>query len=277
VVALTGCGGLPVSTSAPPASSYANLDGNWLLTGQLPFAGLGSSGIITNTQFGVAGTFSVVGSTVVAALSANLPCGAFTASDALGVMTGTVASDGSFTLQNANTVSVGTVTLSGTVPSSATSSWSGNLAVSLAGAGCPGIGQTSFTAVKIADVTGTYSGSSTITFANATPSAQVLSFQIALQQGAALTASGTDFPEVLTGTVKVQGSPCFSSGTIVAPTGGGVLGSKVVINATMNDGSVLTSVGDILDTGAMQIEMSNLIGSGGSCGLFSTQAFTLSK
>jgi hypothetical protein len=51
----------------------------------------------------------------------------------------------------------------------------------------------------------------------------------------------------------------------------------VVINATMNDGSVLTSVGDILDTGAMQIEMSNLIGSGGSCGLFSTQAFTLSK
>jgi hypothetical protein len=269
-----GCGG-GAFVAAGSSVSNDNLNGNWLLVGTLPFADL--SGTVTNPLFGVAGTFSVVGSNVVGALSANVPCGTFVLSEPVAVMTGTIAADGSLSMQSVSSGSSGTASLTGMLPMNSGSAWSGNLALSLPASACAFSKQTNFTAVKIADVTGTYVGSATISLFPGSGT-QTVSYRFVLQQGGTLGSSTTEFASALTGTVTVQGSTCFTSGVFAAPqSSSGVLGSELVANTMMNDGSGMAGVGQIMDTGALQLDMSGLVGSGGSCGLYSVSPLILTR
>lgn len=282
-----GCGSGTASLSTPAVSSSpANLNGNWLLTGNLPFTILAGNPL--NSTFGAAMTVSVLGNNLVATLERNEVCGNTVASGPIGVVTGTVASDNSFAISTASTIVSDTATVTGTIPATADSSWAGHLDLTDNTTFCSISRTLNFTAVRIADVTGTYSGTASLngTLGGTLQSSQAATFAFTLQQGN--TAPGTSTPNaaLLSGTATVQGTPCFTSGTLplptLSPTGGlipisSVLGSEVELQATMNDGSTVVIVGHIMDTSSSKIYVTGVVGSGGTCGAFFATPFTLTK
>jgi hypothetical protein len=85
---------------------------------------------------------------------------------------------------------------------------------------------------------------------------------------------------LLAGTVQVQGSPCFSSGTIVQAQPlleGNVLGSKLLTTFTMNDGSHLNLSGNLEDVSSGKLEIIGVLVSGGACDRQATGSFELSR
>jgi hypothetical protein len=199
-----------------------------------------------------------------------------------------VASDGSFILSTTSTILSNTATVAGTVPSTAASTWTGHLDLTDNTAFCSITRTLNFTAVRIADVTGTYTGTASLsgTIGGTLQSPQAATFTFTLQQGN--TAPGTPAPDaaLLSGAVRVQGSTCFTSGTLplptLSPTGAlipisSVLGSEVELQATMNDGSTILILGRIMDTSSSKIYVTGITGSGGTCGAFVAAPFTLTK
>jgi hypothetical protein len=271
----------------PPASSSpANLNGNWLLTGNLPFTTLAGNPL--NSTFGAAITVTVLGNNLIATLDRNEVCGNMVASGPIGVVIGSVASDGSFAISTTSTILSDTARVTGTIPAAAASSWTGHLDLTDNTTFCSISRTLNFTAVRIADVTGTYSGTPTLngTLGGTLQPPQAATFTFTLQQGN--TAPGTPVPNaaLLSGTATVQGSTCFTSGTLPLPTLSpagalipisSVLGSEVVLQATMNDGSTIVIVGHIMDTSSSKIYVTGVLGSGGTCGTFSAAPFTLTK
>jgi hypothetical protein len=232
-----------------------------------------------NNTFGLAMTFAVEGSQLVAGGTVNLPCGAFVSSGTGEVVTGVIASDGSFTAQtpvgSAPPLStLSTLQIKGTVPAAGAASWAGSYTFTNANTFCPSTMSGPFTATRIADVTGTYSGSATLTPSTGSPSTPV-TVSFALQQGALLSGTSQLDPELLTGTVQVKGSSCFSSGTVSSVPSGGVLGTEVVTTFTMDDGSSMNVLGDVENAQSAKISVHNMFATGGKCGLLSSGPFEI--
>jgi hypothetical protein len=265
------------------------MTGNWLITGALPFLG---SGQFANTNFGVTMTFSAVGNQIVGGGSFQAPCSPAGLIGGGIVVSGRVDAKGTLSAQTSTTQSSGDVTLQplggatlelqGSVPAGTPGSWSGTYSFSSNNSSCPFISSGPFTAVRIAAVTGTYTGSTTLLPSGGalSGSGQPISLTFALQQQQSTTEIPGVNGGVLAGTVEVQGSPCFSSGTIVQaqpPVEGNVLGSKLLTTFTMNDGSYLNLSANLEDVTSGKLEVIGLLFSGGACDRQVTGSFELSR
>ncbi|HEX5283490.1 MAG TPA: hypothetical protein VFW30_05170 [Bryocella sp.] len=281
VASLVGCG---VESGTLPATTPTSIAGNWLLTGALPFLGPNQ---FANTAFGVTMTFSVAGDQIAGGGYFQAPCspsGPFNADIGGGVViSGSANAKGSFTAQASATQpsTLSTLRLQGSVPSGTAGSWSGTYSFSSNNAGCPFNSSGPFTAIRIADVTGTYSGSTSIypSGGSSSGSGRPISFTFIFQQQQTTTQIQAINGGVLAGTVQVQGSPCFTSGTIIPtqPQLEGVLGSHLLASFTMNDGSRLDMPADIEDVTSGKLEVIGAAVVGGACDRQGTGSFELTR
>jgi hypothetical protein len=270
---VAGCGGgttLSIATTTPPAT--ANLNGNWLLVGTLPAVSTISA---QGQTAGIAGTFNVIGSTVSAAFSSSLACLGQAGWEAATLGSGTAAPDGSFSvlLSPASAVLYGlntTMDLTGTVPAAGAATWSGTFTLAnLNSATCPVPQSVPFTAVRIANLTGTYTGSATLTSTSLTsPSSQTVQVAFALTQGSATNALA------MTGTVTIQGGSCSLSGSLANASA--FIAPEAALQVSFTDGSTALLGGQVLDTAAAQFALAPAFLNGVTCsGLLSTA--TLSR
>jgi hypothetical protein len=261
---LCGCGG-----GSPPVSPLA---GNWLIVGPMPSSEINSSG-----GFRLAMTFDVTGNNVVAGGFGSNFCDAVQSGFEFGsVVTGTIAADGSFTLATPANNSLETISIKGTVPQTVGEPWSGSYAVSLGGGHAPACDANlsgTFTATSFPLVSGVYVGTgSTIAGLNGIPAATPITLQVTLKQGGTVTnpgngAASTFFSNsMLTGSIKVQGSPCFNSGVTSVTPRSSVLGNTVNAAFTMDDGSTLELQGTVTDLTEGHIATGIGLVRGGKCG-----------
>lgn len=274
---LSGCGSMPVTTGTTATTvSDANLNGNWLLAGTLPFSG--PVGPVVNSSLGIAVTFSVVGNQIVGAVTTNIPCGVSSISGAGGVLTGSIAADGTFSAQTTGTATA-SIQITGTVPTSSGGSWSGTYSITTNNAPCSLSQSGNFVAVHLGDLTGTFKGSAVLTLAGGTGTVTNApgNVTIVLQQGATLAGTNSFDTELLSGTIQVQGVSCFSTGAATANATSGVLGGTFLTTFTMNDGSTLNAVGQIQDKGTDSLVINDILGGGGACGTVLSGPFLMTK
>lgn len=268
------------SVTAPTASALA---GNWLIVGPMPTVPfLGTT--TPPEHFRLALTIDTVGDQIVAAGFAYHFCPNFQGSYGFpSVLQGTLAQDGTVSLQPVSANSPlpdMTLTVTGKAPTVAGSAWTGNYTVnfsSLPGpvTGCVETLSDTFTATSFPLLNGTYAGTAIkTTIANGTPTTTTMTLQMALKQGGTITDATTGKTvtgnTALTGSVQVQGSPCFGSGTMASlPTGlprSGVLGNEVIAAFTMDDGSTLEVEGSLTDASESRIASGFVVVNGGQCG-----------
>jgi hypothetical protein len=269
-VSLAGCGAVSGMNGAPVGAS-TNLVGNWLLAGSLP-----SIGTPTPAATGVTATFDVTGTSVVGALTTQLPCGSsgFTA-DLGGVVSGTVAADGSFTLQTP-TIGLGgnTETIQGHVPTTAGGGWTGTYTIVISGCGTL-TGQIAATPIPL--IGGTFAGTTTLAPFGSPPVPVTVTTNL-LQGGNVTNGSSTLYSAVfLGGTIAIAGSPCFTSGTSsgAVPRVGAVEGNTVIAQFLMNDGSTLEMIGSISSVDSTRLQVSFLLTGTGTCGQLGATPSTL--
>lgn len=258
---LCGCGGSVSSTAPKVAPVPAALAGNWLITNSMPTYTPDAS-----TTFRLALTVDVSGNNLTAAAVGDISCGSV-GTLFLDVMTGTVGADGSFTLQT-QTGSSSTVSIKGVAPLAAGGAWTGSFAGSFPSVSpsCSASNIGLFTATSFPLVSGVYAGTgSTQTLTGVvTP----ITFQVSLQQGGTVTEpSGKPFTSnlVLSGSIRVQGSPCFSSGVTNSAPPSTVEGNLVNATFLMNDGSTLILLGALTDVTEGHIATTDVVVSGGTC------------
>lgn len=278
-LSVIGCG---AGASAPVTRPDPNsLNGNWLLVGELPFLNPGHT---ANKNFGLAMTFSVLNGQIVAGGFDQFPC---SPSGLIGtgvVVNGSIAQSGSFTAQTSPTQpsDASTLQIQGVVPSGDSSSWSGTYSFSSNDSGCPFTSSGPFNAVRISDVTGTYTGSASLLPAlGATGgNSQPVSLTVTLQQGQTVIGTQSVNESLLGGSIQVQGTSCFTTGQLIQTQPqleGNVLGTKLVATFTMDDGSHLSLFGNIEDILSSQLGFENLMVGGGKCDGQSTSLFELSR
>ena len=253
-----------MATSTPRAENA--LTGNWLLTGSLPNFGPGVFPLPPSPSIGLAMSLNVVGEQVIGSDSMLYSCGSGGAGDAGYLATAQIAADGSFTLQTpvlsglAPTV---TFTVNGVVPQTAGGTWSGTYGATNANTGCSPVSG-SFTAVPIQPVTGTFAGSASLgTGSSGSP----LNLSVVLRQGSAgfvTIPNSVNGQNVLSGSITVQGTSCFTKGTLSLGQGS-VDGGFVQAQFAMDDGSRLFLTGAIEDTAVSKVKLENLLVVGGQC------------
>lgn len=287
---LAGCGGgaTPNDGGTTTRAAASNIAGNWLLAGSLP-AGPGARK--TSTQLAV--TFATSGDQLLAAGQAEVICpgasnGSVISSGAIGfgfVATGQVLADGDYTVQSQTTTGNGTalpsVNISGHLPATPGGAWTGSYAIDtrLAEATCPVAVGGATSATVIAPVTGTYKATGAyVVGTTKTP----ITVTMTLQQGVTTTAAGStvDQAYALNGTVAVEGTSCFHTGTLrtavatatgLAGVGGSVFGTEAFPDFVMDDGSSVLIPVYIADTGSTQLDAEGLGVSSGSCASSLTQ------
>jgi hypothetical protein len=216
-------------------------------------------------------TFDVVGDQVIAGVFGSNYCDNVQASFTFGgVAAGILAADGSFTATPKN--SPDTVSIKGTAPKGRGEPWSGSYTVSLGGPLAPACDANlsgTFTATSFPLVSGVYVGTgSTMVGTNAVP----VTFQVTLQQGGRVTNPGNGTASnyfsntLLTGSIKVQGSPCFSSGATQSTPASAVIGNMVDARFLMDDGSKLNLLGPLTDVTEGHIATGIILVQGGNCG-----------
>lgn len=270
---LTGCGsGAPGTVTTVPTPAASALNGNWLLTGSLPF----SASTTSNPTLGIAVSFTVSGTKVVGGATINLPCGAFSSAAPAGVVQGTVAADGSFKLDAAPGLT-GPLQLTGTAPPSGATSFSGTYSLTTTGI-CASTLTGKFNATKIADITGAYTGATTLTFVSGPlfPASKPATLSFSLTQGGVPPGATLSDAAFLTGSVTVQGAGCFSKG-VATTAPGGVLGADAVMSFSMDDGSTLNLLAATEDAASARLQVLALTSSGGSCGAMFAGPFELVK
>jgi hypothetical protein len=262
---LCGCGG----GSAPVSPAVSPLAGNWLIVGPMP-TGFGTSG------FQLTLTVDVLENRLFAAGFGNISCGNFAQSFVFPAgATGTIATDGTFSLQTLAGNSVASLSVQGTVPKANDAPWPGNYTISFSPALVGPSGQVcdstltgAFTATSFPLVNGTYAGTATGDGFNGAPGTTSISVQMLLQQGVPMTDSTSGKPYFnnigLTGDIRVQGSACFSSG-VMNPSLSGVEGNEVVAQFTMDDGSTLGVIGTLTDPTESRIAITLIGLNGGRC------------
>ncbi len=280
---MIGCGAAPVSSSSAPvaAPSAAYLSGNWLLAGSLPVFPSTGTTLGANPSFGLAATFDVAGNRVTGIVTEQVSCNGFTSVGGVGVVAGTVADDGSFTLTtqivNPNSSSV---TLTGKAPTASGGAWTGTYAVTRSSGTCSGSSSGAIGATSLPPVTGTYGGTSSF---DSVPgaSASPVTLKLALQQGGSATnVLGTSLQSntVLTGAITVQGSSCYTSGvTTNSPIPGAVEGNSVIGIFSMNDGSILQMLGTTASTDSTKLSVDFLTTTTGTCPAVFSGATALSR
>ena len=265
---LCGCG----AGSTPAAVSP--LAGNWLLVGPMPTNEFSfpPPAAPPPGQVRLAMTFDVVGDQVIAGGFGNIFCGNGQGSFEFGdVAAGILAKDGSFTATPANN-SAEAISIKGTAPQKNGEPWSGSYTVSLSGPGTPACDSNlsgTFTATAFPLVSGVYVGTgSTMVGTNLMP----VTFQVTLQQGGRVTNPGNGTASnyfsntLLTGSIKVQGSPCFSSGATQSTPASSVIGNMVDARFLMDDGSTLSLLGPVTDVTEGYISTGIVLVQGGNCG-----------
>ncbi len=278
-LALCGCGSV-IEPFAPGPPSLATLTGNWLVTGSLPNSGPVFP-LPSPPSFGLALSLDESNGQVIANDSFLYSCspgGGISGSAGAGgsgyLATAQIAADGSFTLQTSGVSPPVTFTLHGTVPQGPAETWSGTYSANDSNAGCVPLSG-SFTALPIQPVTGTFAGSTNFgTSSNHSP----LTVNLILQQGSPgfVTAPNfTDSQNVLSGSITVQGTSCFSSGSLALGKGQ-INGGFIQALFTMNDGSTLHFDCAIEDTAATTVQLTSILVVGGQCnGLYSTSSSDL--
>jgi hypothetical protein len=267
---LCGCGG----GSTPAVSPLA---GNWLLVGPMPtnvisFPAPPSSGVR------LAMTFDVAGDQVFAGGFGSNFCDNVQAGFEFGgVAAGILAADGSFTATPANST-LEAISIKGTAPQRSGEPWSGSYTVSLGGTLTPACDANlsgTFTATSFPLVSGVYVGTgSTLGGVNGVPKAVPVTLQVTLEQGGMVTNPGNGAASnyfsnsLLTGTIKVQGSPCFSSGATQSRPASSVIGNMVSARFLMDDGSTLSLLGPLTDVTEGHISAGLILVQGGNCGSF---------
>ncbi|MBB5344270.1 hypothetical protein [Tunturibacter empetritectus] len=266
---LCGCGGGSTSATVSP------LAGNWLLVGPMPTNGISfpppSSGVR------LAMTFDVVGDQVIAGGFGSNFCDNVQAGFGFGdVAGGILAADGSFTATPANSP-LDTISIKGTAPKGSGEPWSGSYTVSLGGhaPACDANLSGTFTATSFPLVSGVYVGTgSTLAGPNGVPKAVPVTLQVTLQQGGTVANPGNGAASnyfssaLLKGSIKVQGSPCFSSGATQSTPASAVFGNMVEARFLMDDGSTLIVSGPLTDVTESHIAAGIVLVEGGKCGGF---------
>jgi hypothetical protein len=246
---LCGCdGGSSPKVVAPVPGDLA---GNWLVVGPMP-----ASAPDASTGFRLALTVDVTGNNLVATGFGDTSCGSVGSPAAFGsVVTGTVAADGSFTLQAPSIFPGAAISITGAVPKTAGGAWSGSYTGSFAssfGPPCSATYAGMLAATSFPLVSGVYVGTgSSQTSTNGVVTTTPITFQVTLQQGGTVTVPATGKPvtsnSVLIGSIRVQGSPCFSSGVTSSTLSSAVEGNELVAEFTMDDGSTLSIIGTLTD------------------------------
>jgi hypothetical protein len=266
---LCGCGG----GSTPAAVSP--LAGNWLLVGPMPTNGISFPPSPQSSGVRLAMTFDVAGNQVIAGGFGSNYCDNGQASFEFGgVAAGILAADGSFTATPANNP-LEAISIKGTAPQKSGEPWSGSYTVSLGGTLTPACDANlsgTFTATSFPLVSGVYVGTgSTLGGVNGVPKAVPVTLQVTLQQGGIVTNPGNGAASnyfssaLLTGNIKVQGSPCFSSGATQSTPTSKVLGNLVSAIFLMDDGSTLNLLGPLTDVTEGHISPSIIVVQGGNC------------
>lgn len=266
---LSGCGA--ASAPKPPAPAASALAGNWLLVGPMPI-----NGLTAPTGFRLAMTFDVNGSNVEAVGSGDDSCGNTESSFGIGTLvTGTIADDGSFTLQMPTGLPQGTLSIQGTAPKANQNPWPGSYTASFPANIVKPVCDTNptgtFTATSFPLVSGVYVGTGSLqTSLNGVPTP--VTFQVTLQQGGTVvnpvTGKALLSSSVLAGSIRVQGSPCFTSGTTGSTPRSLVEGNAVHAAFMMDDGSTLQIVGFLTDATETHLATNVAIVTGGQCGTF---------
>jgi hypothetical protein len=261
---LAGCGSSTNPATPVTASGLsANLGGNWLLAGSMP---TGYS--LTSSSLSVTATFDVNGSTVSGIVQVQVPCVTIGAIGSPLVLQGTVAADGSFTLNSAVIAGLTqSFTLQGKVPAVAGGPWTGSFSFTNSGTACAGTTSGQVTATSFPSVTGAYSA--TAGLGNPLNGlVQSVGLKFALQQGASLTTSGIYSNLPLTGTLTVTNSTCITSGTSTgAPLAGFVEGAQIGENFLMNDGSTVLLDGQVATLNGSTISAILITTNSGTCNL----------
>jgi hypothetical protein len=244
------------------------LTGNWLVTGSLPNFGPAafSPPPPSAPAFGLALSLDVVNGQVLASDSMSYYCGNGGVGSGGYLGAAPIAADGSFILQTPVLSGLGeivTFEVKGIAPQIAGETWSGTYSATNTNVGCsPVSGE--FTAVPIQPVTGTFAGSATL---GAGSSGTPVSITVILQQGTTSTfaaPSSITSQNVLSGSIAVQGTACFNSGTLALGQGS-VLGGLIQTQFVMNDGSELRLTGAIEDTAVSRIKLDIASVVGGQC------------
>jgi hypothetical protein len=278
VSVLAGCGSSMAGTS--PIST-AGLNGNWLVTGDLPVFPVGQP---SSQNFGLAMTLDVINGQVVATSSDFYPCSGSAVGGSGGLAPATVASDGSFTLQTLQINGVvPTVALSvhGNVSQTAGGSWFGTYSATNSNAGCTPVGGT-FTAVPIQAVTGTFHGTGSLGAPTSTTPTPITLTATLTQGGPAsldppVEGSPVNSVSALSGTISISGSTCFSNGTAKIPSGS-VFGNRLDAQFAMDDGSMLLLTGTVKDTTSSTIVLTSILVNGGACnGFFGSSGSILTR
>jgi hypothetical protein len=271
---LCGCGG----GSAPAVSP---LTGNWLIVGPMPTNQLQLPPVTEG--FRLAMTFDVTGNNIVAAGYANVPCQPPTSSpppiltpislsSAISA-TGTAASDGSFSVQSPANFPLGTISIHGNAPQTNEGEWPGSYAISVSlnpavGSPCTANSSGTFTATSFPLIDGVYVGTgSSQSTVNGTGTP--VTVQVTLKQGGTVVDQVTGKPFssnlALSGSIRVQGIPCFTSGTMNPSPQSAVEGNQVVASFSMDDGSTLRITGALTDS--TETRMTSLVSiTAGQCG-----------
>jgi hypothetical protein len=281
---LVGCGGGSSKQVAPAASPLA---GNWLITGPMPTGSFTPPG---TGVFSLAMSFDVSGNNITASAYGIGFC-ASTSSPPIyndefsfsGLTTGVIAADGSFSLQTPQNIPSYSLSVQGSVPKMNAEQFSGTYAASFnsptdaPGTPCIGNSAGMFTATSFPIVSGVYTGvgnfqSLTGGVLTVTP----VTIETTLQQGAVVLDSATGISTAsnvaVGGTIRVQGSPCFTSGvantTVLHPDMepfSSIQGNMIRMNFKMNDGSTLGMSGVLTDSTEGHISASFSVAPGG-CG-----------
>lgn len=264
LLGLCSCGGVKPASPSPdptttPTSIGSTLAGNWVITSTAPTTTIAIFGSPEKERVRLALTIDTVGDKIVAGGYGNHFCTSSAASFSVANgLTGTIAQDGTFMLQSPAGL-LDTSSITGKVPPGQGLPWSGTYTLAFGESpaglalGCVETVSDSFTATYFPPVSGVYTGTATSLGAS---TAVTMQMQLNLQQGGMTTdvVSGKTISgnTVLTGSIKVQGSPCFTTGTA---SGGlsNVLGNRVQTQFVMDDGSMLGIVGTLSDPTEMKI------------------------
>jgi hypothetical protein len=230
--------------------------------------------------FRLAMTFDVTGNNIVASGYANAPCqpassspppiwGPVSLSSVISG-SGTAAADGSFSVETPANFPVGSISIQGRAPQTDGGEWPGSYTASLNptfGPPCTGSFAGTFTATSFPLIDGVYVGTGVNGITRT-----LVTVQVTLKQGGTVVdqVTGKPFPSniALAGNVRVQGSTCFTSGTMNSLPRSGVEGNQVVASFSMDDGSTLTFGGSLTDIteGHIAIPANAVLVAGGNCG-----------
>jgi hypothetical protein len=233
----------------------------------------------TGGGFSLAMSFDVTGNDVVATGFASGSCAppsppfVIAAFSFGATVSGTIAADGSFTLQSPGNVPVDSLSIQGKIPQANGDPFLGSYTASFNSptGKCMASYSGMFTATSFPPVSGVYTGTgSTLTTTNGVSSATPIAVQVTLQQGGMVTnpATGVSKPSsiALTGSIRVQGFPCFTTGVTSAIHASRMEGNMVGATFTMDDGSALSLSGALTDSTEAHISGVGFVVTGGKCG-----------